>query len=306
MALRRDRHVTLVDSNDAFYNLGNPLPVTLAGGASGGSSQADESAFVEGTTAFNPVGGVFNETIVSDPTEDQAAAARITAKRALHVNLRDAAGAELTKSNNSGAPGATNLGVLPAIASSALQSYTAGNQVLLSATLNGGLRVTGLVPDDGVTTNTNNPLFIGGEDSSGLMRGFRVGDAAGLPSFRTLAVAQYVFDAAQPSATAWQRRTAYLGTHGNAWNNVAVLANGLSAIINVQQQAFVSVFGVSSVGGDIYILYSQNGVDVYRRDTFTVSAGVSAGKDYTCGAAFVQLQSVSASTITMTIAAKTG
>jgi len=64
-------------------------------GGSGGTAQADESAFTEGTTTFTPIGGVLNDTITSDPTEDQAAAARITAKRGIHVNLRNVAGTEV-------------------------------------------------------------------------------------------------------------------------------------------------------------------------------------------------------------------
>lgn len=69
-------------------------------GGSGGTAQADKSAFTEGTTTFTPVGGVFNETITADPTEDQAAAARITAKRALHANLRNASGTEIGTASN--------------------------------------------------------------------------------------------------------------------------------------------------------------------------------------------------------------
>lgn len=65
-------------------------------GGSGGTAQADKSTFTEGTTNITPVGGVFNEVIAADPTEDQAACARITPKRAIHVNLRDNAGAEVS------------------------------------------------------------------------------------------------------------------------------------------------------------------------------------------------------------------
>lgn len=73
-----------------------PLPVNVvAGGGTGGTAIADESAFTEGTTNFTPVGGVLNDTIVSDPTEDQGAAFRITAKRGLHVNLRKNDGTEI-------------------------------------------------------------------------------------------------------------------------------------------------------------------------------------------------------------------
>jgi hypothetical protein len=66
-----------------------------AGAGSGGTAQADESAFIEGTTNITPVGGVLNDTPVSDPGDNEAAAFRITAKRALHSNIRDNAGTEL-------------------------------------------------------------------------------------------------------------------------------------------------------------------------------------------------------------------
>jgi hypothetical protein len=79
--------VRLSDGSN-FYN-------ASGGGGSGGTSQADESAFTEGTTNFTPIGGVLNDTITSDPAEDQAAAARITAKRGLHVNLRNVGGTEM-------------------------------------------------------------------------------------------------------------------------------------------------------------------------------------------------------------------
>lgn len=79
----------LDDTNDAVrVNV-------VAGGGTGGTALADESTFTEGATNFTPIGGVLNDTISSDPTEDQAAAARITAKRGLHINLRDASGVEL-------------------------------------------------------------------------------------------------------------------------------------------------------------------------------------------------------------------
>jgi hypothetical protein len=91
------------DTSDTLraVSASKPLPVNIVSGAgSGGTAQTDKSTFTEGTTNFTPVGGVFNETISADPTEDQAAAARITAKRAIHTNLRTAAGAELLGQQN--------------------------------------------------------------------------------------------------------------------------------------------------------------------------------------------------------------
>lgn len=56
--------------------------------------------------------------------------------------------------NNNAAPAANNQGVLPAIASAAAQSYTEGNQVLLSTDLAGALRVTGSLSVGGTTDNS--------------------------------------------------------------------------------------------------------------------------------------------------------
>src|SRR5262245_35845877 len=71
---------------------------SCAGAGGGGGAdirQQDKSAFVEGTGTAVVIGGGFNDTISADPGEDQFAAARVTAKRALHANLRSAAGVEL-------------------------------------------------------------------------------------------------------------------------------------------------------------------------------------------------------------------
>jgi hypothetical protein len=75
-------YVQVVSSGGAFID---------SFGGSGGTAQADRSAFTDGTTTMTPIGGVFNDT-PTDPTEDQAAAVRITDKRGLHVNLRNASG----------------------------------------------------------------------------------------------------------------------------------------------------------------------------------------------------------------------
>jgi hypothetical protein len=55
--------------------------------------------------------------------------------------------------NNNAAPGANNLGVLPAIASTAAQSYTTGDQVLLSTDLAGNLRTFNTGPATGIVTS---------------------------------------------------------------------------------------------------------------------------------------------------------
>lgn len=100
VAIAANQTPVAVDVTPAAPAAADYLPVRLTDGTNfltqaGGASQADKSAFAEGSGSFTPIGGTFNDALGSDPAEDQAAAARITAKRALHVNLRNASGAEL-------------------------------------------------------------------------------------------------------------------------------------------------------------------------------------------------------------------
>jgi hypothetical protein len=61
-----------------------------------GASIVDNAAFTFGTTSIAPIGGVFDDTSSNTATENSAAIARITASKALHVNLRNSAGTEIT------------------------------------------------------------------------------------------------------------------------------------------------------------------------------------------------------------------
>lgn len=117
-----------------------------------GLSAVDKAGFTEGTSLMTPAGGVFNDTISADPTEDQTAALRITAKRGLHANLRNVAGAEIgiaaapliaagAKTTNAAVPGATNIGTLPALANAVAPTLTETFQAALSVDLGGSLRV---------------------------------------------------------------------------------------------------------------------------------------------------------------------
>lgn len=58
------------------------------------------------------------------------------------------------KTNNNAAPGADNVGTLPAVATTSAPSYTTGNQVALSTDLTGNLRVAGTFSTSG-TQDTN-------------------------------------------------------------------------------------------------------------------------------------------------------
>lgn len=59
------------------------------------TAQIDKTAFAEGSGRISVQAGVVNDAISSDPAEDQAAAIRITPKRAQHVNLRNVSGTEI-------------------------------------------------------------------------------------------------------------------------------------------------------------------------------------------------------------------
>ena len=70
-----------------------------------GGGTSDGGAFIPGSTPFTLVGGEVDDTSTATLAEDHAGAARLTPYRALHVNLRDNAGNEVTLSGGSGGGG---------------------------------------------------------------------------------------------------------------------------------------------------------------------------------------------------------
>lgn len=77
----------------AFDADGN-LKVAPTGGASGGTSSVDGSAFAVGTDSLTPGGGVYNDAAAA-LTSGHVGTQRVTAYRAGHVNLRKNDGTEL-------------------------------------------------------------------------------------------------------------------------------------------------------------------------------------------------------------------
>jgi hypothetical protein len=100
LGVRRDANTTLVgaDGDYAPFQLdasGSVKVAITAGAGSGGTSIADDAAFTPASTSITPVGGTYRSTL--DAVDDgDAGAFAMTANRALHVNLRTAAGVELT------------------------------------------------------------------------------------------------------------------------------------------------------------------------------------------------------------------
>lgn len=143
-----------------------------------GALVVDDAAFTPATTTVLMAGFEFDDASPDSVNEGDAGAARMSANRNIYTTLRDAAGnergANVTASNailvdlsattansqailvdasaglvvvkgnlttNNGAPGSTNVGVLPAIANTSAPSYTDGRQVLLSTDTAGGIRL---------------------------------------------------------------------------------------------------------------------------------------------------------------------
>ena len=81
--------------SSSLYDSGNTaLKVNCVVGCTASAGFTDNSAFTAGTTAVTNVGAVFNDALAA-VTSGNAAAARITSSRALHVNLRNNSGTEI-------------------------------------------------------------------------------------------------------------------------------------------------------------------------------------------------------------------
>lgn len=115
----------IIDSGSTTAVTGNVTVVQPTGtnlhmvcdtGCSSSAGFADNATFTVGTTASNPVGGLFDDTPPTAIVAGKAASARITNNRALHINIRNQAGTELgTVSNplqvtlNGATPAGTNV-----------------------------------------------------------------------------------------------------------------------------------------------------------------------------------------------------
>jgi len=65
-------------------------------GGAGGTSMVDDSAFTPGGSSVTPMGAMLDDTAPDQPDEGDIGVPRLTPLRALHVNLRDQAGAEVS------------------------------------------------------------------------------------------------------------------------------------------------------------------------------------------------------------------
>ena len=88
-----------------FVSSTNPLPTTSSGGG-GGLSVTDQTVWVQGTSAFTPTGGVFNDSATL--SSGQEGTVRLTTKRAMIVDT-DTTGNALYSALTASIPAGTNL-----------------------------------------------------------------------------------------------------------------------------------------------------------------------------------------------------
>lgn len=89
-----------VDTAQVTTTAGGSVQVecTSGCGGSGGTSAADGASYVAGTTSGTPLMGARDDSSPGTVAEDKVGIARLTQNRAIHVNLRDASGNELSVS----------------------------------------------------------------------------------------------------------------------------------------------------------------------------------------------------------------
>jgi hypothetical protein len=104
LAVRQDVHADLAADGDFIpltVDADGGLRVSIVAGAgSGGTSQADDADFTDGTTSGTPIGGVAESAAPSTVTEGDFGWVAITLNRAMKVTLYNSSGTELTVSQD--------------------------------------------------------------------------------------------------------------------------------------------------------------------------------------------------------------
>jgi hypothetical protein len=101
LSVRRDANTSLVGADGDYAPLqvdatGSLKVAIISGAGSGGTSAADDGAFSVGSGSGTPIMGLADETAPDSVDEGDVGVVRMTLTRALHVNLRDASGNELS------------------------------------------------------------------------------------------------------------------------------------------------------------------------------------------------------------------
>jgi hypothetical protein len=99
MSTRRELYVQLRDAagNERGAKVdasGNVMVNIAAGAGSGGTAMTDHAAFTPASSSITPIGGEVDDTTPNYLDEGDTGAVRMSATRAMHVMVRDAAGNE--------------------------------------------------------------------------------------------------------------------------------------------------------------------------------------------------------------------
>lgn len=139
------------------------LKIDVVQTVGGAPAQADSSTFTAASSDVSPIAGVFNDGI-ADPSSGQAAGARITQKRAVHVNVRKNDGTELgiaatpLRTDPTGSTIQPVSGTVAATQSGAwVDNITkiAGSNVVAATA---GVMTVGVVDEAGAAFSDTNPL----------------------------------------------------------------------------------------------------------------------------------------------------
>lgn len=101
LAVRRDANTSLVSADGDYAPLqvdsaGSLKVAIISGAGSGGTSATDDAAFSVASGSGTPIMGLADETSPDSVDEGDVGVVRMTLTRALHVNLRDSSGNELS------------------------------------------------------------------------------------------------------------------------------------------------------------------------------------------------------------------
>lgn len=213
------------------------LFVDCVTGCSASAGFTDNSAFTAGTTTETNVGGVYNDSL-SGLSSGNAAAARLTQYRALHINLRNSSGTEIGTSGNAlyvQFPSAQSVSVsgTPSVSISGTPTVTANAGSGTFATQDASDGSTGAaVPSKAV--------YVAGKNSAGNLTGVYVDPCqqAGrsvaninlMASGQIISGSNYTFVCSVLLVTATAQNIAFVeGTGTTCGTSTAALAGGATA-----------------------------------------------------------------------------
>lgn len=198
--------INLDSAGTPITNTGGALNVNISSGSID-VGVADKTAFTYGTTVFEPIGGVFQDTSPT-LTAGQSGASRLTANRGLHVNLRDSSGNEKLGSSLSAASipvvVASDQAAFPikvedgsgnsigstsgALNVAVTQSIAAGTNIIGKIEITDGTSTVGVTPASTAATSTqpaevvalspNSPLPAGTNALGSVLANIQVANAA--------------------------------------------------------------------------------------------------------------------------------